>query len=201
MSNTATTIHLQGTTGDQGLNALFWTPYRNDFLFDNLNYFLVEEIVAGPLSQQDPVEVFPGDVYQHQRQVDLEDPTQRNVCYAMVTAPRLYLKGDIFSKTTSFSNRVCLSHTTSVYIPNAFAPNGTNQEFRVYGHFGNTSQFIMQIYNRFGAMIFESSSLDIGWDGTSGGQRLPQGVYVYRIRMQRENGDWEERQGDVLLVR
>lgn len=201
ISNTATTIHLRGTTGEQGLNALFWTPYQNEYLFDNLNYHLVEAFVDGPLSQQDPVATYPGDVFQHEGYVDLDDPQQRTVCYSVVSAPRLYLKGDIFDKTTSFSNRVCLSHTTSLYIPNAFAPNGTNREFKVFGHFGNTDQFSMQIFNRFGALVFESKSLDTGWDGTSRGRHLPQGVYVYRINMRRENGSLIEKLGDVLLVR
>ncbi|PHN05041.1 gliding motility-associated C-terminal domain-containing protein [Flavilitoribacter nigricans] len=201
VSNTLTTIFLRGETGENGLNSLRWTPYQNEFLFDNQFYFVVTEPVDGPLNLQDPVANYGGDVYDHSEIIDLEDPAQRTLCYSIVSAPRLYRKGKLYERTTSFSNRVCLTHTTSLFIPNAFAPNGVNTEFRPYGHFGDVGAYSMQIFSRYGSLVYESRSLDNGWDGTSNGRSLPMGVYVYRIRMQQQSGEWVEKRGDILLVR
>jgi gliding motility-associated-like protein len=51
------------------------------------------------------------------------------------------------------------------YIPNAFTPegNGTNEIYKCYGL--NIKEFRMEIYNRWGEMVFESNDIDYGWNG------------------------------------
>ena len=39
----------------------------------------------------------------------------------------------------------------------------------------------MNIFNRFGELIFESNDIGTGWDGTYKGKASPMGVYVYKI--------------------
>jgi len=39
----------------------------------------------------------------------------------------------------------------------------------------------MKIFNRWGQMVFESSEISLGWDGTYQGKPAPAGTYVYRI--------------------
>jgi len=51
------------------------------------------------------------------------------------------------------------------FIPNAFTPegNGTNEIFKCYGL--NIEDFRMEIYTRWGELIFESNDIDVGWNG------------------------------------
>ena len=51
------------------------------------------------------------------------------------------------------------------YLPNAFTPdgNGTNEIFKCYGL--NIEDFRMEIYTRWGELVFESNDIDYGWNG------------------------------------
>ena len=69
----------------------------------------------------------------------------------------------------------------SFFIPNTFTPNnnGRNDVFRAYGT--QVDQFEMQIYNRWGELIFSTNDLEIGWNGTYKGKLVQEGVYVWKI--------------------
>lgn len=75
------------------------------------------------------------------------------------------------------------------YIPNAFTPNsdGYNEIFTAVGE--EITEFNMQIFNRWGELIYETNSLNEGWDGTAKGNNgvSQEGVYVYSIQLK----DWE----------
>jgi gliding motility-associated-like protein len=90
-------------------------------------------------------------------------------------------------------------------IPNAFSPNGDglNDNFipRQYLSSGLIS-FKMQIFNRWGQLIFETTSIDgRGWDGAFNGVAQPAGVYVYLVEASFVNGKAERYQGNVTLLR
>jgi gliding motility-associated-like protein len=63
---------------------------------------------------------------------------------------------------------------------NAFTPNndGINDYFSLtivgYGEFGS-----LRIYNRYGGLVFETTSSDKKWDGTYLGKPLPAGTYYW----------------------
>ena len=69
------------------------------------------------------------------------------------------------------------------FVPNAFTPNGdgTNDEFKV-GHSCDLSEYTIQIFNRWGQMVYESHDSQEGWDGTFAGQEVPEGIYTYKIQ-------------------
>jgi gliding motility-associated-like protein len=90
-------------------------------------------------------------------------------------------------------------------IPNAFTPNGdgVNDYFfpRQDLAKGMTS-FHMSIFNRWGQVIFETSNTDgIGWDGRFNNAPQPEGVYIYMIDAQFQDGEKEHRQGNITLLR
>ena len=64
-------------------------------------------------------------------------------------------------------------------VPNAFTPGrfGENAIVKVRG-FG-ISKLTFRIYNRWGQKVFESSDVNIGWDGTYKGNPQPMDVYAY----------------------
>jgi gliding motility-associated-like protein len=51
------------------------------------------------------------------------------------------------------------------YLPNAFTPDGdgNNEIFKCYGL--NIVDFRMEIYTRWGELVFESNDIDLGWNG------------------------------------
>lgn len=44
------------------------------------------------------------------------------------------------------------------------------------------SQFTLKVFDRFGALVFETVSADEGWDGFYKGQKAPQAMYVYVVQ-------------------
>ncbi|NBR13367.1 MAG: hypothetical protein EBU01_02150, partial [Crocinitomicaceae bacterium] len=72
------------------------------------------------------------------------------------------------------------------YIPNTFTPDGDehNQIFQpIFTSGFDPYNFLMQIYNRWGELVFESNDANIGWDGSIDefGRDAQQGSYVYKI--------------------
>jgi gliding motility-associated-like protein len=70
----------------------------------------------------------------------------------------------------------------NVYVPNTFSPNsdGLNDIFYIYGR--NVELIELQIFNRWGELVFESHDLEYGWDGYFRGQEQPPGVFVYFMK-------------------
>lgn len=91
-------------------------------------------------------------------------------------------------------------------IPNVFTPDGDghNDYFLPRQLLSKgLSKFHMQIFNRWGQLVFETNRLDgRGWDGKFNGKEQPNGVYVYLIEV--EIGSLlrqEKYQGNVTLLR
>jgi gliding motility-associated-like protein len=42
--------------------------------------------------------------------------------------------------------------------------------------------FLLQVYNRWGQLMFESNDIHYGWDGTYKGTVCPEGVYTWVIK-------------------
>ena len=75
-----------------------------------------------------------------------------------------------------------------------------NDIFKVYGH--GMSDFKIEIFNRWGQMIYKSFELSKGWDGTFKGKNLPTGSYVYKIKTSEYSEDKKlVKTGTVALVR
>ncbi len=90
-------------------------------------------------------------------------------------------------------------------IPNVFTPNGDgyNDYFFPRSLLSRAlTSFRMQIFNRWGQLLFETTKPDgRGWDGRFNDELQPQGVYVYMIEAAFANGVAEKYQGNVTLLR
>jgi len=112
------------------------------------------------------------------------------------------------NNTNNIDTTTILDTITAIYVPNAFTPNGDGINDVLYVRpitisSSNLESFIFRIYNRWGRKVFESKSINIGWDGTAKGELQNEGVYSYLI----EVGDGEAgkstliQKGNVTLLR
>ncbi len=59
----------------------------------------------------------------------------------------------------------------------------------------------IDIFNRWGEMIFSSNDLEHGWDGTYNGTPQDIGTYYYYISYVCNDGNEYQKKGDVTLIR
>jgi hypothetical protein len=90
--------------------------------------------------------------------------------------------------------------------PNAFRPEGTNNEFFLYTFFITDESFEIFIYNRWGEMVFASSDRYFKWNGgykNDANKPLTPGTYSYVVKYKSsyrpELGIQQQRGGVVLL--
>ncbi len=90
------------------------------------------------------------------------------------------------------------------YIPNVFTPNGDglNDFFRMVGlPPENVTQFNMQIFNRWGQVVYSSIDIREGWDGKMKGEVCPEGDYVWVIFYEEKNKTKTSNKGTITLLR
>jgi gliding motility-associated-like protein len=77
--------------------------------------------------------------------------------------------------------------TLELTMPNAFTPNGDriNDVFKpvLLGDI-TPSRFLMQIYNKWGELVYETSDYSAGWNGFVKGSLAPAGVYAFVINFE-----------------
>lgn len=95
---------------------------------------------------------------------------------------------------------VTIPVTSTLFIPNCFTPNGDNQNegFRIYGT--NIAEFEMMVFNRWGELIFKSTNMEYGWDGTYMGEIVQNGMYVYKVNARGLDGVGYHRIGRVTVL-
>jgi gliding motility-associated-like protein len=97
--------------------------------------------------------------------------------------------------------KVEVKECASLYIPDAFSPNGdgSNDEFITYG--ANISQFSMKILSPNGQLMFETNDINQGWNGRFKGGDAPGDVYFYVVNFTDIQGQQYTRQGRLFLLR
>jgi gliding motility-associated-like protein/uncharacterized repeat protein (TIGR01451 family) len=90
-----------------------------------------------------------------------------------------------------------------IQIPNAFTPNGDNDNnvFRVPKFEGTETIQSIIIFNRWGQLIYETSGANAQWDGKIDGAEAPVDTYIYRILIGCPDKVGGERIGEVTLLR
>lgn len=73
----------------------------------------------------------------------------------------------------------------TLVIPNAFSPNqdGNNDEL-IAQISGEVLSYRLQVFDRWGSLVFETDIPQYGWDGTQNGKASEIGAYVYRLSYQ-----------------
>lgn len=74
-----------------------------------------------------------------------------------------------------------VTYYSELNIPSVFTPNGDGQNdvWRAYGK--DIKTFKMEVFDRWGGVVFSNEDIDIGWDGTVKSNLAESGLYLYRI--------------------
>lgn len=89
-----------------------------------------------------------------------------------------------------------------IYVPTAFTPNkdNLNETFGVVDY-AAVQYFSMQIFSKWGQLIFSSNDISKKWDGTFKGKNMPNGSYVWMLNYTNSRGRKFYDQGTVMLIR
>lgn len=99
------------------------------------------------------------------------------------------------------SNVVCVDNCPCYILPNVFTPNGDgdNDLYTPRVPFLLVEEVEMKIYNRWGALVFETNDPNINWDGnTAGGQPLDEDVYYYVCKVFESQADGVQEADEIL---
>lgn len=102
------------------------------------------------------------------------------------------------------TNKICkalkIEPVESLYAPSAFSPNddGVNDYFSLKGQF--ISSIRLEVYNRWGEMIYIGDGYNTGWDGTLNGRKAQNDVYVWKAHVVFTSKQTNSLTGMVQLV-
>ncbi|QKJ28333.1 gliding motility-associated C-terminal domain-containing protein [Mucilaginibacter mali] len=113
---------------------------------------------------------------------------------------------DILYTLTVTDSRGCAGYDEAlvkvspvINVPNTFTPNGDGvNDFWVITGLTAYTDANVDVYNRYGKLLYHSVSYPKAWDGTYNGQLLPVGTYYYVIRL---NVNGQVLSGSVSILR
>jgi len=123
---------------------------------------------------------------------------------------QIITKAGLYSVTVS---NICGSNADTIQIsktdcqsfleiPTAFSPNDDNLNDILFAVGKSIENFKLQIFNRWGQMVFESNDLKNGWDGKQNGQQADEGVFMFQVTAKSINdGHIIQQNGTITLVR
>ncbi len=88
-----------------------------------------------------------------------------------------------------------------VFVPNAFTPNGDGENDVLYIRSLIVDDVLLRIYNRWGELVYESTSMHEGWDGTYKGKEMNPDVYDYYLEGHCIDGQEFLIKGNITLIR
>jgi len=101
---------------------------------------------------------------------------------------------------TTKSNRVNIGFDSDFFMPNAFKPGGITDVFKPISRFEPNSDYLFQIYNRWGQLIFETRDFLTGWDGSYNGDLVSRGTYIWAYQYTDSQGNNISKRGSVTVV-
>jgi gliding motility-associated-like protein len=88
-----------------------------------------------------------------------------------------------------------------IYIPNAFTPNGDDENDVLYVRGMLLESMLFRVFDRWGELVFESTNRSDGWDGTFKGRPLDPDVYDYYLQAVCIDGEENILKGNVTLMK
>jgi len=101
----------------------------------------------------------------------------------------------------TYSNVITTILSTEMFLPNAFTPDGDNLNDVFLAKGPKVFNFKMEIYTRWGELIFVSEDVLNGWDGMLEGKEAPEGTYIYKIFYNDAETRSFDQSGSIILMR
>lgn len=201
-TNRVAPIFLFGRNFIPGQNRLNWTTFRNDLPGD-FTYSVGRAFVADPGAAAGAMFSQIADGLVDTVLVDDMATGEGTACYQISTR---FVPAMAGAPTAIFrSNIVCVVPQIEVFLPNAFSPAGEqpdNLTFRPRFSPGAVPEmYSLQLYDRWGGLIFLTNLPEEGWAGDCQGTPMPAGVYLYQLQYRNTRGNLIERAGTVNLLR
>jgi gliding motility-associated-like protein len=89
----------------------------------------------------------------------------------------------------------------TVFVPEAFSPNGDGQNDYLYVRGDCIKTLDFMVFDRWGNKVFETTDKSIPWNGQCRGEAMNTGSYVYYLNATFYDGTTQTKKGDVTLVR
>jgi len=89
----------------------------------------------------------------------------------------------------------------NIYVPNAFTPNADDKNEKLYVRGVNLTEVHLVIFDRWGEMVFETRSLQDGWDATFKGKAVDPDVFVYYLEAVCAGGEEYFEEGNITVIR
>jgi hypothetical protein len=93
------------------------------------------------------------------------------------------------------------------YLSTSLSPAASTEDNRYARIFGNQlvqDDFQFRVFNRWGLMVYESTSLAdmiaVGWDGSHKGENLPSGSYPFVLKAVTKTGEVIEKKGAISII-
>ncbi len=193
-SNEASNIVL-ALDKNQNIINLSWNPYRqwNGIIASNK---VVAETGNGSAEN---IDVAPGDTLLNINYSDLMYKViGSEACFTIEAAEASNPYG---AAGISISNRVCTPVTELITVPNTFTPdhNLVNDTFRPVLSF-TPSTYKLVITDMKRRILFETSDPLDEWDGTANGKALPEGVYLWFLKVTTPSDKTIKKTGTVNLI-
>lgn len=91
-----------------------------------------------------------------------------------------------------------------LFIPNSFSPNGDNinDKLEVKINEACVTEYSLQIFDRWGEKVFESTKISESWDGKHNGKELDNAAFVYHLKMKLVNSEkYIKKSGNVSIIK
>jgi len=96
-----------------------------------------------------------------------------------------------------------LNSESGIVVPDAFTPNGDQKNDTFYVlHSTPINSFSLHVYDRWGQVVYSSTNIEQGWDGTYAGKPQPDGIYLWTLCAQEyESSQTICQEGKLTLLR
>ncbi len=103
----------------------------------------------------------------------------------------------------SVIQQICIRPDVNIFVPNAFTPDGDglNDVFYPVTTGINPAKFEFWIFDRWGNLVFNTTGLNKGWDGTFKGEPVQVDTYVWKINATDMLGIKHSVEGKVTVIK
>ncbi len=88
-----------------------------------------------------------------------------------------------------------------IFVPNAFSPNSDQINDKLYVRGRYLKEMYFAVYNRWGQKVFETTDINIGWDGAFNGTPVTPDVYGYYLTATCQQGEKFFKKGNVTVLK